>query len=101
MSIAIDTRHVPLGAMAKNKLLIFGKFLSNPIRVDIADLLMSEGELRPTDIATKLGEPPANISYHLWEMRGEGHLITEKRGREVYYSVAPKTADVLLATTAV
>ena len=92
MSIACVPR-APLGRRDKDKKVKLFKGLGNPTRIDIIDLLMREGEMRPTDIAVFLGEPQANISHHLRDMVKEDLLYVRNSGRERFYSISPTMAD--------
>ena len=68
--------------------------LSDPSRQRILDLLRS-GERRVSDVveATALSQP--NVSKHLRCLRGCGLVVSEKRGREVVYSLADGLEEVL------
>jgi DNA-binding transcriptional ArsR family regulator len=45
------------------------KAVAHPLRVEILETLVSEGELSPALIARKLGRPPGNVSYHVNVLR--------------------------------
>jgi DNA-binding transcriptional ArsR family regulator len=95
MSIACE--YTPLAEAEKIRLESIFKGMSNRTRINIIDLLRSEGPLRPTDIALTLGEPQANISHHLREMKDSGHLVVEQPigGRERFYSISPRMTETI------
>lgn len=45
------------------------KAVAHPLRVEILETLVSDGELSPAQIATKLGRAPGNVSYHVNVLR--------------------------------
>ncbi|MBI4691339.1 MAG: winged helix-turn-helix transcriptional regulator [Nitrospirae bacterium] len=67
----------------------FCKTFSNPIRLEILDILKNEEET-VTEIAKKLGIPKTNASQHLSVMRTMWILKTRKDGAKIYYSIADK-----------
>ena len=62
------------------------KALAHPVRFAIVDLL-AEGPLTATQCAERLGETPANCSYHLRQLAKYGHVLPAKggHGRERYW----------------
>lgn len=62
--------------------------LSNETRLKIVKLL-SEGEMRVDDLIPTLGLAQSTVSHHLKVLENAGLLRSEKRGRCVYYSIAP------------
>ncbi len=45
------------------------KAVAHPLRVEILETLVSDGELSPAQIAKKLGRAPGNVSYHVNVLR--------------------------------
>ena len=64
------------------------KALSTPSRMVIYSYLESEEKARVSEIVqvAKLRQP--TVSYHLKEMEKCGLLSSERKGKEVYYSVS-------------
>lgn len=54
--------------------------LAHPVRFALLDLL-AEGPLTATQCADRLGETPANCSYHLRQLAKYGHVFAEEGGR--------------------
>lgn len=62
------------------------KALAHPVRFALVDLL-AEGPLTATQCAERLGETPANCSYHLRQLAKYGHVVPAAggHGRERYW----------------
>lgn len=62
------------------------KALAHPVRFALIDLL-AEGPLTATQCAQRLGQTPANCSYHLRQLAAYGHVVPAEggRGRERYW----------------
>jgi ArsR family transcriptional regulator len=63
------------------------KALAHPSRLLITEALM-HGELCVRDIRNLVGDDVSTVSKHLSILRTAGVLISEKRGLNVYYSLA-------------
>ena len=61
--------------------------LSNPIRLEVIDLLRS-GEKAVGTLAEEMGVTKANLSQQLAVMRGKGILETRREGQRIYYRLA-------------
>ncbi len=61
--------------------------LAHPVRFALIDLLL-EGPMTATQCAARLGESPANCSYHLRQLAKYGHVHPTPggRGRERYWA---------------
>lgn len=61
--------------------------LAHPVRFALIDLLL-EGPMTATQCAARLGESPANCSYHLRQLAKYGHVHPTEggRGRERYWA---------------
>ena len=70
--------------------------LAHPDRLRIVDALHTAGELPVCEITAYLGIAQAATSQHLNHMRRVGLLKTERRGKEVWYSVANHRPIALL-----
>ena len=69
------------------------KILAQPKRLEIIHLLRNQ-RLNVTEIYTMLGMSQANASQHLMVLRAGGVVVTEREGKEMYYSLAnPKIIE--------
>lgn len=61
--------------------------LAHPVRFALIDLLV-EGPMTATQCGARLGESPANCSYHLRQLAKYGHVhpVEGGRGRERYWA---------------
>ncbi len=66
---------------------VFGA-LGDEKRIRIIKLL-SQGEERVDDLTRILETPQSTISHHLRVLKEAGLVHAEKRGRSIYYSIAP------------
>ncbi len=66
---------------------VFGA-LSDETRIQIVKLL-SEGEKHVGELARRLESPQSTVSHHLRVLKEAGLARAERRGRSVYYSIAP------------
>lgn len=69
---------------------VFGA-LADQTRIKIVKLL-SEGEQRVDDLVSALDLVQSTVSHHLRVLKEAGLVQAEKRGRSVYYSIAPSKA---------
>ena len=79
------------------------KGFSDPMRLAILEAI-SEGELRVTDLQTRLGGSQANISGHLACLKDCGLVTDRPQGRQTFYRIAApevvkllRSAEALLA----
>ena len=63
------------------------KTLSNPKRLEILDILKTEGEITVNALAELLEIPKANTSQHLAVLRQAGVVNTRRDGINVFYSL--------------
>ena len=63
------------------------KALAHPSRLLVAEALM-QGELCVCDLQELVGADMSTVSKHLSLMRQAGVLVCEKRGQNIYYSLA-------------
>ncbi len=63
------------------------KTFSSPIRLEILDLL-KDGETTVTELVEKSKYSQVNISQHLSVMKGKGIVVSERRGKNVYYRLS-------------
>jgi len=70
------------------------KALSDPIRVRLLKMLLSQGEpVCVCELADALGLPQYRISKHLAILRQAGLVVDSRIGTWVYYSVRPNVPD--------
>ena len=81
------------------------KAIAHPRRLEIMQLLR-RGSLPVTEMYTMLDLPQANISQHLQILRKAGVVKTQRKGKQMYYSIAHRNyvkasdfiRDVLIKT---
>ena len=62
------------------------KVLSNPTRLEILNLLRDK-EMSVTELIQKTKLSQANISQHLSIMKSKGIVISNRRGKNIYYKL--------------
>ena len=72
------------------------RILAHPMRLRIVDALNTAGELPVGAITDYLGIAQATTSQHLNHMRRVGLVRSERRGKEVWYSIADRRPIALL-----
>ena len=65
------------------------KTLSNPIRLEILNLLRDK-ELSVSSLIVKTKLSQANISQHLSIMKSKGIVDSRREGKQIYYSIINK-----------
>lgn len=74
------------------------KLLSDPIRVQVLDLLRSaEGEVCQCDLQPLFSVSQPTMSHHLRKLSQAGVVDVERRGRWAYYSVREEALEALRA----
>lgn len=63
------------------------KSLAHPLRLKILSIL-STGSKNVTDIVNTLGEPQPLVSRHLLFLKEKGVVKAERKGTNIYYSLA-------------
>lgn len=71
------------------------KALSDPVRVQLLNLLASTDEMCVCDFEEPLGISQPTVSYHLKILTQAGILRRTKRGKWVYYSLHEEALDHL------
>ena len=71
------------------------KVLSEPVRLDLLNVLHTQGEMTVQDLVEATGYNQANVSKHLKLMAGEGILSRNKEGLYVYYAIQDTTIQGL------
>jgi DNA-binding transcriptional ArsR family regulator len=69
--------------------------LAHPVRFALIDLL-AEGPMTASQCAARLGETPANCSYHLRQLAKYGHVHPAEggRGRERYWKAREEAISI-------
>lgn len=72
------------------------KGLAHPVRVRVLEVLSASDEVSVTELLEDTGLEASNLSQHLSVLR-QNHLVTaERRGSQVFYTLAfPQVADLL------
>ena len=73
------------------------KLLAHAHRLKIVDILEHTESLPVFEIMQQLGLPQAATSHHLNAMKRVGLLTAERRGKEVWYSIADPRALTILS----
>lgn len=63
------------------------KTIAHPTRLAIIDLLSKEGKQTVSEICNKLNLEQSLASHHLSVMKLKGVLLSEREGKNVYYSL--------------
>lgn len=61
--------------------------LSEPIRIQIIELLQTEGEMCVGAIGQTLGLPQSKLSFHLKTLYQSGLVAPRRQGKHIYYSL--------------
>lgn len=86
-----DLSIVDLARMAKVL-----KLLAHPYRLKIVDLLESEEAAPVHDLVDRLDLPQAVVSNHLKKMLRAGLVQSERRGKEIWYSLGDRRSLTIL-----
>lgn len=73
--------------MAKSSISPGFHALSEPIRIQIIDLLKSGNELCVTTLCDSLGIQQSKLSFHLKTLSQSGLVTSRREGRRIYYSL--------------
>jgi len=92
LNCALENLSADAVAMAAEML----RTLAHPMRLRIVDALNAAGELPVCEITNYLGIAQAATSQHLNHMRRMGLVQSERRGKEVWYSMADQRPIALL-----
>ena len=74
----------------------FFRVLGDPTRLHILELL-EEGDRPVGELVSATGQPQPRVSTHLACLRHCGFVSTERRGKEIVYSLALKGLDRIVA----
>ncbi len=68
----------------------------HPIRVQILELLNSEGEVSVNDVVKKIDSEQSLTSHHLMLLTKAGYIKGRRNGKFIYYSIASRELYGLL-----
>jgi ArsR family transcriptional regulator len=89
---------VELSATDVTALSVIGKALSDPVRVQIVDVLRRQaGEVCVCDLQPLFDIAQPTLSHHLKKLRDAGLVGVVRRGQFAYYYVQPGALDPLSA----
>jgi len=74
------------------------KALGNRARLMVLCKLVERGELRVGELADEVGLSQSALSQHLARMREEGVVAFRREGQTLFYRIADKRCEALLAT---
>jgi ArsR family transcriptional regulator len=77
--------------------------LADPVRLQILSLLATAegGAVCACDLVAPVGKSQPTVSHHLKVLADAGLVVSERRGRNVWYAVVPAALDQLRAVLAV
>ena len=76
--------------------------LADPVRLRLVSLLANAegGAVCACDLVEPAGRSQGTVSSHLAKLRDAGIVVSEKRGRNVWYAVVPAALEALCAALA-
>jgi DNA-binding transcriptional ArsR family regulator len=72
------------------------KELADPLRLRVIDHLWQGGPASPSELSSRLGVPPPQVSNHLRRLRDAGLVRVDRRGRHAVYALADDGLEVLM-----
>lgn len=88
----------PLGELAAEALAQTFAALADPVRLRLLSLIAAAGELCSCDLLVPLDRSQPTVSHHTKVLAEAGLIEGDKRGRWVYWRVAPGRAALVRAT---
>ncbi len=73
------------------------KAIAHPVRIAIVKMLSSENQLNVTEIHESLKIEQAVASHHLSIMKNKGVLLSERSGKNCYYSLKHQQLSQIIA----
>lgn len=72
------------------------KGMAHPVRVRVLEVLSASRDVSVTDLMADMGVEASRLSQHLSVLRTHHLVVSERRGSQVFYSLAyPRVADLL------
>jgi DNA-binding transcriptional ArsR family regulator len=87
----------PLSVELLERMAAVLKLLAHPQRLKIIEILERDTALPVFELMQQLDLPQAATSHHLNAMKRVGLLTAERRGKEVWYSIADPRALTILS----
>lgn len=88
--------HPEIGAVEADRLAAVAKALSDPIRVQLVDVLRGHpGEVCVCELLPLFDVSQPTLSHHLRKLRESGIVGVERRGLWAYYFVNPEALEEL------
>lgn len=69
--------------------------LADPVRLRLFSLVAAQVEVCACDLEGPLGKSQPTVSHHTKVLSGAGLLVSEKRGRWVWWRVEPSRLDAV------
>lgn len=69
--------------------------LADPVRLRLLSLIASEDEACSCELEEPLGKSQPTVSHHTKALAEAGLIVGEKRGRWMYWRIAPERLDAL------
>ena len=87
----------PLGAEGAEQLARQFAALADPVRLRLVSLLATaeDGAVCACDLVAPVGRSQPTVSHHLKALVQAGLLVSERRGRNVWYAVVPGALEAL------
>jgi ArsR family transcriptional regulator, cadmium/lead-responsive transcriptional repressor len=85
-----------LAASDRSSMARFFRVLGDPTRLHILELLNGR-DLTVSELVAAVGQPQPRVSTHLACLRHCGFVTTERRGKEIVYSLALRGLDRIAA----
>lgn len=71
--------------------------LGDPVRLRLVSLLANAGAVCVCDLTEPVGRSQGTVSHHLKVLSKAGLVTSEKRGRNIWYSIVPSALESLRA----
>lgn len=84
-----------IGALIAEEVSSLFALLSDPVRLRIVSMMTDGGEVCACHLEAPLGKSQPTISHHLARLHDAGIVVGERRGRWVYWRLAPRFAIVV------
>lgn len=81
-----------MGALIAEDVASLFALLSDPVRLRIVSMMTDGGEVCACHLELPLGKSQPTISHHLSRLHDSGIVVGERRGRWVYWKLAPRFA---------
>ena len=73
------------------------KTIAHPVRLRIIELLSENDELAVGEICERIGSEQSLTSHHLTNMKLKGLIASERRGKNMYYSLKEREVVKIIA----